>query len=325
MLIVQKFGGSSIADGDRLRRAAGICMRQRQNGNEVVVVVSAMGDTTDLLADRARGVLGGKHSPREMDALITTGEQQSAALLVMTMESLGIPAVSLAGWQAGIYTDCRYGDSDIRLIAPVRIREALSRGRVPVVTGFQGVCAAGDITSLGRGGSDTTAVALAAALESDCCEIYTDVDGIYTADPRLIPDAVKLGAIDYRDMLALAEAGSQVLHAKSVELAMANSVVIHLLSSFTDAPGSQVRALRDGSRPDFAGITRSRASGEISLAGKAADAAALSRAVLLLAAEGIEVRSGSVGDGRISVLVEEAEQPRAMQLLHREMILGALK
>ena len=324
MLIVQKFGGSSIADGDRLRRAAGICMRQRQNGNEVVVVVSAMGDTTDLLADRAR-VLGAKPSPREMDALITTGEQQSAALLVMTMESLGMPAVSLAGWQAGIYTDCRYGDSDIRLIAPVRIREALSRGRVPVVTGFQGVCAAGDITSLGRGGSDTTAVALAAVLESDCCEIYTDVDGIYTADPRLIPDAVKLGAIDYRDMLALAEAGSQVLHAKSVELAMANSVVIHLLSSFTDAPGSQVRALRDGSRPDFAGITRSRASGEISLAGKAADAAALSRAVLLLAAEGIEVLSGSAGSGRISVLVEEAERPRAMQLLHREMILDALK
>ena len=324
MLIVQKFGGSSIADGDRLRRAAGICMRQRQNGNEVVVVVSAMGDTTDLLADRAR-VLGGKPSLREMDALITTGEQQSAALLVMTMESLGIPAVSLAGWQAGIYTDCRYGDSDIRLIAPVRIREALSRGRVPVVTGFQGVCAAGDITSLGRGGSDTTAVALAAALESDCCEIYTDVDGIYTADPRLIPDAVKLDAIDYRDMLALAEAGSQVLHAKSVELAMANSVVIHLLSSFTDAPGSQVRALRDGSRPNFAGITRSRTSGEISLAGKAADAAALSRAVLLLAAEGIEVLSGSVGDGRISVLVGEAEQPRAMRLLHREMILDALK
>ena len=324
MLIVQKFGGSSIADGDRLRRAAGICMRQRQNGNEVVVVVSAMGDTTDLLADRARE-LGTKPSPREMDALITTGEQQSAALLVMTMESLGMPAVSLAGWQAGIYTDCRYGDSDIRLIAPVRIREALSRGRVPVVTGFQGVCAAGDITSLGRGGSDTTAVALAAALESDCCEIYTDVDGIYTADPRLIPEAVKLDAIDYRDMLALAEAGSQVLHAKSVELAMANSVVIHLLSSFTDAPGSQVRALRDGSRPDFAGITRSRASGEISLAGKAADAAALSRTVLLLAAEGIEVLSGSVGDGRISVLVKEAEQPRAMQLLHREMILDALE
>ena len=324
MLIVQKFGGSSIADGDRLRRAAGICMRQRQNGNEVVVVVSAMGDTTDLLADRARE-LGAKPSPREMDALITTGEQQSAALLVMTMESLGIPAVSLAGWQAGIYTDCRYGDSDIRLIAPVRIREALSRGRVPVVTGFQGVCAAGDITSLGRGGSDTTAVALAAALESDCCEIYTDVDGIYTADPRLIPEAVKLDAIDYRDMLALAEAGSQVLHAKSVELAMANSVVIHLLSSFNDAPGSQVRALRDGSRADFAGITRSRTSGEISLAGKAADAAALSRAVLLLAAEGIEVLSGSVGDGRISVLVGEAEQPRAMQLLHREMILDALK
>ena len=324
MLIVQKFGGSSIADGDRLRRAAGICMRQRQNGNEVVVVVSAMGDTTDLLADRAR-MLGAKPSPREMDALITTGEQQSAALLVMTMESLGMPAVSLAGWQAGIYTDCRYGDSDIRLIAPVRIREALSRGKVPVVTGFQGVCAAGDITSLGRGGSDTTAVALAAALESDCCEIYTDVDGIYTADPRLIQEAVKLDAIDYRDMLALAEAGSQVLHAKSVELAMANSVVIHLLSSFTDAPGSQVRALRDGSRADFAGITRSRTSGEISLAGKAADTAALSRAVLLLAAEGIEVLSGSVGDGRISVLVGEAEQPHAMQLLHREMILDALK
>ena len=218
-------------------------------------------------------MLGGKPSPREMDALITTGEQQSAALLVMTMESLGIPAVSLAGWQAGIYTDCRYGDGDIRLVAPVRIREALGRGRVPVVTGFQGVCAAGDITSLGRGGlgHDGGRPRGGAREATAARSLHRCRRHIYR---RPAPDtgyAVKLSAIDYRDMLALAGAGSQVLHAKSVELAMANSVVTIICSHrLTTHPALSVRALRDGSRPDFAGITRSRTSGEISLAGKAA-------------------------------------------------------
>ena len=314
MLIVQKFGGSSIADGDRLRRAAGICMRQRLNGNEVVVVVSAMGDTTDLLADRAR-VLGGKPSPREMDALITTGEQQSAALLVMTMESLGIPAVSLAGWQAGIYTDCRYGDSDIRLIAPVRIREALSRGRVPVVTGFQGVCAAGDITSLGRGGSDTTAVELAAALKADRCEIYSDVDGIYTADPRLVTGAVRLDRIDYGDMLRLALHGSQVLHSRSVEAAMRANVRVHLLSSFTRHEGTVMCKLDD--RSGLCGVTRDPSLGTVSIIGREADAHVLAEAVAALAHSDIIVTRTELFDGGCSLFVSPDRLLPALELVHR--------
>jgi aspartate kinase len=202
MLIVQKYGGTSLGSPERLRHVARLCKERRDAGAELVVVVSAMGGETDSLTGRARE-LSAAPSARELDALITTGEQQAAALLVMTMEELGLPAVSLTGWQAGILSDNTYGDADIRLISPARVRLELSRGRVPVVTGFQGVCAAGDVTSLGRGGSDTTAVALSAALEADGCEIYTDVDGIYTADPRVLPDAKLLDTIDTRDMLAL--------------------------------------------------------------------------------------------------------------------------
>ena len=203
MLIVQKYGGSSLKDPERLRHVARMCKERSAGGAELVVVVSAMGGTTDVLTDRAHE-MNTAPSARELDALVTTGEQQSAALLVMAMEETGLPAVSLTGWQAGILTDAGYGNSDIRLISPGRIRAELSRGRVPVVTGFQGVCAAGDVTSLGRGGSDTTAVALAAALEADECEIYTDVDGIYTADPRLVDTAKKLDEITYDEMLDLA-------------------------------------------------------------------------------------------------------------------------
>ena len=321
MLIVQKFGGSSLADRERLRRAAEICMAQRRMGRDVVVVVSAMGDTTDRLLDKAQAT-GGIPSARELDALMTTGEQQAAALLVMTMESMGLRAVSLTGWQAGIITDAHHGDSGIRIIAPARVREALSRDKVAVVTGFQGICPEGDVTSLGRGGSDTTAVALDAALDADRCEIYTDVDGIYTADPRIIPEAVKLAEIDFRDMFALAKAGSQVLHAKSVELAMANSVELHLMSSFSDAPGSAVRFVPDSGRPAFAGVTRDPGQGKVSLAGKAADTAALSRAVLLLAENGIPVLSGELGEGCISVRVVPAQLVQAMVLIHRDFILG---
>ena len=183
MLIVQKFGGSSLKDFERLRRVAERCLDRRRREEELVVVVSAMGDTTDSLSRRAQEVSAAPPK-RELDALVTTGEQQAAALLVMAMQELGLEAVSLTGWQAGVLTDGQYGAGEIRLVAPGRIRAELSRGRVPVVTGFQGICARGDVTSLGRGGSDTTAVALAAALEADGCEIYTDVDGVYTADPR---------------------------------------------------------------------------------------------------------------------------------------------
>ena len=321
MLIVQKFGGSSLADSQRLRHVARMCLERRQMEQDLVVVVSAMGDTTDILNNKARE-LSGRPPLREMDALMTTGEQQCAALLVMSMQELGLKAVSLTGWQAGILTDCSYGNGDIKLIAPGRIEEELSLGRIPVVTGFQGICTKGDITSLGRGGSDTTAVALAAALEADACEIFTDVDGIYTADPRLLPEARKLETIDFRDMLALAKAGSKVLHPKSVELAMANNVELELLSSFSGKRGTRLKLLKDAERPDFAGITGRPETGRISLGGKAADARALSKAVMLLAELGIKVLSGSLSENCISIETEKESFMPAIQLLHREMILG---
>ena len=320
MLIVQKFGGSSLADGERLRHVAQLCLERRQREQELVVVVSAMGDTTDILNTRAMEI-SGRPPLREMDALMTTGEQQCAALLVMSMEELGLHAVSLTGWQAGILTDCRHGDGEIRLIAPARIEEELSRGRLPVVTGFQGICGRGDVTTLGRGGSDTTAVALAAALEADACEIYSDVDGIYTADPRLLPEAKLLECIDFRDMLALSKAGSKVLHHKSVELAMANNVELILLNYFKDGPGTRVAMLKDSQRPDFAGITGRKETGRISVGGKKADAGSMSRAVLLLSELGIEVKSGSLGENIFTLEVEEKDFMPSMELLHRELVL----
>ena len=320
MLIVQKFGGSSLRDPERLRHVAEL-VRKAHETAELVVVVSAMGGTTDSLTGRARE-MNETPPPRELDALVTTGEQQAAALLVMTMERLGLPAVSLTGWQAGILTDTNYGDGEIRVIEPGRIRRELSRGRVPVVTGFQGVCAAGDVTSLGRGGSDTTAVALAAALEADACDIYTDVKGIYTADPRVIPEARLLPEIDTRDMLALSRAGSKVLHAKSVELALANDVPLRLLSSFEEGPGSTVKLLPEAKRPTLAGLTGRAETGRITLAGRGADAAALSEAVLLLSKAGVAVLGGALGENAMTLTVKKEDHPAAMQLLHRGMILN---
>ena len=315
MLIVQKFGGSSLADAGRLRHVAALCL-ERRRASELVVVVSAMGDTTDGLSERARQLLPDPPR-RELDALVTTGEQQAAALLVMAMRELGLEAVSLTGWQAGILTDRNYGAGEIRLIAPARIREELSRGRIPVVTGFQGICAAGDITSLGRGGSDTTAVALAAALEAELCEIYTDVDGVYTADPRLLPEARRLDAVDSRDMLALARAGAQVLHPKSVELAMANHIPLRLLSSFTEGPGSVIRRLSAEARPALAGITGRPEEGRLTLAGARADAAALAEMTVLLAEAGIRVQAGTLAENSATLLLAPEQTREAMERIGR--------
>lgn len=320
MLIVQKFGGSSLAGIERLRRSADLIMAARRAGHDVVVVVSAMGDTTDELIELAQKI-SASPSAREMAALTTTGEQQSAALMAIMLESLGARACSLTGWQSGILTDCNYASGDIQLIAPARISDALNRGYIAVVTGFQGVCPSGDLTTLGRGGSDTTAVALSVALEADRCEIYTDVSGVFTADPRLIPEAVRLKSIDFRDMLALAECGSQVLHPRSVALAMANAVPIHLASSFEQGPGSVVRSLKDADRPDYVGVTRNTSTGEVTLAGRAADAGTLSRLVLLLAKDGIPVLSGSLGENRVSVAVPPDSLVPAMTLIHDKLVL----
>ncbi len=239
MVIVQKYGGSSLADGPRIRRAAQRVAQQVQLGHQLVVVVSAQGDTTDLLLEKLSEL--SKHpNSRELDAYLTAGEQMSAALMTMALQEADIPAVSLTGWQAGLLTDSTHGNARVLALTGSRIRKELDRGNTVVVTGFQGVDPNGDITTLGRGGSDTTAVALAAFLKADKCMIYTDVDGVYDQDPRKFPDAVRYETIGYEDMLHLARQGAQVLHDRCVELAMEHGVEIQVLSSFREGEGTLV-------------------------------------------------------------------------------------
>lgn len=239
-LIVQKFGGSSVKDAECLRRVAGIITNTYKDGNDVIVVVSAQGDTTDDLIEKAKEI-SKNPSKREMDMLLTTGEQISASLLAMTIEDMGYPAVSLTGWQAGISTNSRYSDSRIKKINTERINAELDKKRIVIVTGFQGINKYDDMTTLGRGGSDTSAVALAAACHADLCEIYTDVDGVYTTDPRIAPEAKKLSEISYDEMLELASLGANVLHNRSVELAKKYNVNLCVRSSITGAEGTIVK------------------------------------------------------------------------------------
>ena len=217
-LIVQKFGGSSVANAERLKNVAGIITDTYKAGNQVVVVVSAQGDTTDELIEKAYEV-NPSPSKREMDVLLSVGEQISISLLAMTIESMGFPVVSLTGWQVGMKTDSNYGNARISSINSERLHNELSKKNIIIVAGFQGINKYDDITTLGRGGSDTSAVALATALKADLCQIYTDVDGVYTSDPRKIPTAKKLDEITFDEMLELASLGAQVLHNRSVELA----------------------------------------------------------------------------------------------------------
>lgn len=242
MRIVQKYGGTSLADSERIRRAAQRVADLTRQGAQVVVVVSAQGDTTDDLIAKAKE-LNGRGSQREMDALMASGEQQSAALMAMALGALGLRGVSLTGAQAGIHTDGVHGNARITSVDPERILRELQRGAAVVVAGFQGIDDAGDITTLGRGGSDTTAVALAAALKADRCQIFTDVDGVYDRDPRRYSDAQRFGHISYDRMLELTHTGAQVLHDRCVELAKENHIPVEVLSSFTGAPGTIVGRL----------------------------------------------------------------------------------
>ena len=315
MLIVQKFGGSSLADAERLRRAAGICMAARNRGHSVVMVVSAMGDTTDGLIELAHTISSAPPA-RELDALMSTGEQRSAALMAITLESMGVSALSLTGWQAGMYTDGTHGDAALELTMPTRISAALRAGVTPVVAGFQGVDIRGDVTTLGRGGSDTSAVALSAALPAQRCEIYTDVNGIYTADPRLVGGARRLSEIDYGDMLLLARGGSQVLNARSVELAEAGGVDIYLLSSAGEPGYSVVRRLENERRPDFAGVTRDTARSCVTLVGKGCRSHTLPELAALLTDAGVSVRGGRMGAGYASVKTDPGQLSFALEKVH---------
>lgn len=239
MLIVQKYGGTSLENRERIESAARRMADLARQGHRVVAVVSAQGDTTDMLIEKASEV-NRRGSQREMDAYLAAGEQMSAGLMTMAIGALGYPAVSLTGWQAGIQTDGVHGNARILDIDTRRIREELEKGKIVVVAGFQGLDPARDITTLGRGGSDTTAVALAAWLKAEKCQIFTDVDGVYDRDPRLYPDAIRFGRISYEQMMALIENGAQVLHDRSVELARKYAIPVEVLSAFTGAPGTIV-------------------------------------------------------------------------------------
>lgn len=241
MLIVQKFGGTSLANRDRLFAVARIITREVKRGYQVVAVASAQGQTTDRLIADAIAV-NPQCSAREMDAYLSTGEQLSTGLLAMAVEAMGYPVVSLTGWQAGLTTDGIHGNARVRALSGDRIRRELEAGRIVLVTGFQGIDPHGDITTLGRGGSDTTAVALAGFLKADLCQIYTDVDGVYDKDPRLHPDAVKFDWVSYEKMRRLIAGGAQVLHDRSVELAQEFGLPVEVLSSFSGNPGTIVCA-----------------------------------------------------------------------------------
>ncbi|HPF44798.1 MAG TPA: aspartate kinase [Syntrophomonadaceae bacterium] len=236
-LIVTKFGGSSVATIERFKAIAQRIKKMQDEGNEIVVVVSAMGDTTDDLIELAKAT-GSKLSGREMDMLLATGEQQSAALLALTLNNLGCDAISLTGWQAGIISDSTYRKAKISDIDTNRIKTELQSGKIVIIAGFQGITPGGDITTLGRGGSDTTAVAIAAGLGADRCQIFTDVDGVFTADPRIVPDARKLSFISYEEMLEMAILGALVMQPRAVECAMLNNIDIEVLNSFNNNPGT---------------------------------------------------------------------------------------
>ena len=237
-VVVQKYGGSSLANAERIMNVARRVGRAKDSGKDVVVVVSAMGDTTDELTDLANQIAG-EPDPRELDLLLSTGELVSCTLMAMAMRSLGHQSVSLTGLQAGIWTDTTYGKARIARVDTARVRKELDEGRLAVVAGFQGVTETLDVTTLGRGGSDTTAVALAAALGARRCEVYSDVEGIFTADPRIVPEARKLNEIGYEEMLELAVSGAK-MHPRSIELGAVYQVPIYVASSFNETPGTTI-------------------------------------------------------------------------------------
>jgi len=267
MLIVQKFGGTSVGDLERIRNVARRVARARDEGHDLVVVVSAMAGETDRLLSLAHEITP-EPSPRELDMLVATGEQVTASLLAITLKSMGYAARAFLGFQIPILTDGLFTRARIQDIRTDRLREALSRGEIAVVAGFQGVTEDGDITTLGRGGSDTTAVALAAALRADLCEIFTDVEGVYTADPRIVSRARKIEKISYEEMLELASAGAKVLEIRAVEFAMIYKVPVHVRSTFSEAPGTIITEEdEDMEKVLVSGVTYNRNEARISLYG----------------------------------------------------------
>lgn len=265
-MIVQKYGGTSVANADRIMYVAKNILKSHAKGNQMVIVVSAQGHTTDKLMEKARGISSDANR-RELDMLLVTGEQQSAALLAMALQSLGHSAVSLNAAQVGIEASSVHFNAQIKKIRTKRMKEELDKGNIVVVAGFQGVNRHGDMTTLGRGASDTTAVAIAAVLEARLCEIYTDVDGVYTADPRIVPKAKKLDSISYDDMLELASSGSGVLHNRAVEMAKRYNVNLVLRSSMSDRPGTMIKEDIGLERLTVSGLAIDRNVARVSVTG----------------------------------------------------------
>jgi aspartate kinase len=319
-LVVQKYGGSSVADPERIRRVAQRVVAAAEAREEVCVVVSAMGDTTDELLDLAEQVSPGPH-PRELDMLLTAGERISIALLSMAINDLGRDAISLTGSQAGIVTDTSHGKARIVELRSHRVREALERGKIVIVAGFQGVSTDLDATTLGRGGSDTTAVALAASLGARVCEFYTDVEGVFTADPRIVPQARKLAAISYEEMLELAAGGARVLMLRSVEYARNHDVVLHVRSSFTDDEGTWVAKAEDMlEQAIISGIAHDTAEAKVTILGVPDKPGIAARVFRPLADAGINIdmivqNVSAAGHTDISFTLPNSDLPHAEPIL----------
>lgn len=325
-LVVMKFGGSSVADAARMRNVAAIAASSAREGNEVVVVVSAQGDTTDELIEKA-GELTLRPSKRELDMLLATGEQASAAMLAMAIDALGVSSVALTGRQAGFYTSSAHGTARIKRLDTERVRTELDKNNVVVVAGFQGADSADDITTLGRGGSDTSAVALAAALNADICKIYTDVEGVYTADPRKVKRAKKLDEISFDEMLELSQLGAQVLLSRSVELAKKYNVQLEVLSSMTGNPGTIVKEAVNVEGMLIRGVTKDTSFVSISVISLPDRTGMAFKLFSILGAKGISVdvilQSVERDETRdISFTVAESDLERALALLeeHKESI-----
>ncbi|HEX4428301.1 MAG TPA: aspartate kinase [Frankiaceae bacterium] len=326
-LIVQKYGGSSVQDAERVKRVAERIVATKRAGNEVVVVVSAMGDTTDELLDLAQQI-SPVPPPRELDMLLTSGERISMALLAMAIANLGAEARSFTGSQAGVITDSVHGRARIIDVTPGRIRAALDDGAIAIVAGFQGVSQdTKDITTLGRGGSDTTAVALAAALEASVCEIYTDVDGVFTADPRIVPNAKQLKTVSYEEMLEMAASGAKVLMLRCVEYARRYEVPIHVRSSFSGKPGTIVSNEQEGEDVEQAiirGVAHDRSEAKVTVVG-CPDKPGLAAAVFRTIADaGVNIdmvvqvtAHATTGRTDITFTAPKADAPLAVAALER--------
>ena len=326
-LIVQKFGGSSVADADKIRNVARIITETYRKGHQVVVVLSAQGDTTDDLIEKAREI-NPHASKREMDMLLATGEQISISLMAMAIEQMGYQAVSLTGWQAGMRTDSAYGAARIKRVKTERIQRELDKKKIVLVAGFQGINKYDDITTLGRGGSDTSAVALAASLHADLCQIYTDVDGVYTADPRKVTGAKKLEEITFDEMLELASLGAQVLHNRSVEMAKRYNVNLEVLSSFSGNPGTKVKeVVKTMEKTHVSGVAKDKNVARIALVGLEDRPGIAFRIFSLLAKHNVNVDIILQSIGRdeskdISFTVSQDDMAQAVEVMkeNQEMI-----